>query len=118
MLQSLIQAVGGIGVFLLRMLGMLVMTDGLQGLTGARISQWLADATRSPWSGATTGANNSAILQSSSATTVAADALQSGISGSRSNRGQYQLPNFRGMQVVELAMRRRSLPGEGGLQNL
>ena len=115
MLQSLIQAVGGIGAFLL---GMMVMTDGLKALTGARISQWLADATRSPWSGATTGAISTAILQSSSATTEAADVPQSGISGSRANRGQYQLPNFRGMQVVELAMRRRSLPGEGGLQNL
>ncbi len=68
-MQSLIQAIGGIGVFLL---GMVVMTEGLKALAGARISQWLADATRSPWSGATTGAISTAILQSSSATTVAA----------------------------------------------
>lgn len=68
-LLSLIQAIGGIGVFLL---GMVVMTEGLKALTGARISQWLADATHSPWSGATTGAISTAILQSSSATTVAA----------------------------------------------
>lgn len=66
---SLIQAIGGIGVFLL---GMVVMTEGLKALTGARLSQWLADATHSPWSGATTGAISTAILQSSSATTVAA----------------------------------------------
>jgi phosphate:Na+ symporter len=39
------QAIGGIGVFLL---GMIVMTEGLKALAGARISQWLADATRSP----------------------------------------------------------------------
>lgn len=68
-MQSLIQAIGGVGVFLL---GMIVMTEGLKALTGASISQWLANATRSPWSGATTGAISTAILQSSSATTVAA----------------------------------------------
>ncbi len=68
-MQSLIQAIGGIGVFLL---GMVVMTDGLKTLAGAGISRWLANATRSPWSGAATGAIGTAILQSSSATTVAA----------------------------------------------
>ena len=68
-MQSLIQAIGGIGVFLL---GMIVMTDGLKALAGARVSQWLAEATKSPWSGAATGAIGTAILQSSSATTVAA----------------------------------------------
>ena len=44
-MQSLIQAIGGIGVFLP---GMAVMTKGLKALAGARISEWLADATRSP----------------------------------------------------------------------
>lgn len=68
-MASLFQAIGGIGVFLL---GMVVMTEGLKSLAGARISQWLADATRSPSSGALTGAISTAILQSSSATTVAA----------------------------------------------
>ena len=68
-MSSLFEAVGGIGVFLL---GMVVMTEGLKSLAGARISQWLADATRSPASGAITGAISTAILQSSSATTVAA----------------------------------------------
>lgn len=68
-LESLITIVGGIGVFLL---GMMIMTDGLKVLAGARISQWLADRTTSPWSGAMTGAIGTAILQSSSATTVAA----------------------------------------------
>lgn len=69
MLPSLLQAIGGIGVFLL---GMVIMTEGLKSLAGARVSQWLADATRSPASGAVTGAIGTAILQSSSATTVAA----------------------------------------------
>ena len=68
-MQDLITALGGIGVFLL---GMVVMTEGLKSLAGARISAWLADATRSPASGAVTGAIGTAILQSSSATTVAA----------------------------------------------
>ncbi len=68
-MQDLITAIGGIGVFLL---GMVVMTEGLKSLAGARISAWLADATRSPASGAVTGAIGTAILQSSSATTVAA----------------------------------------------
>ncbi len=68
-MQDLITAIGGIGVFLL---GMVVMTEGLKSLGGARISAWLADATRSPASGAVTGAIGTAILQSSSATTVAA----------------------------------------------
>ncbi len=68
-LNAIILAVGGIGVFLL---GMIIMTEGLKALAGARISQWLADRTSSPWSGAATGALGTAILQSSSATTVAA----------------------------------------------
>ena len=66
---SLLQAIGGVGVFLL---GMIVMTDGLKSLAGARVNHWLLSATRSPWSGALTGALGTAILQSSSATTVAA----------------------------------------------
>ena len=68
-MSTLIAALGGVGAFLL---GMLVMTEGLKALAGARLSQWLAEATRSPWSGAATGAISTAILQSSSATTVAA----------------------------------------------
>lgn len=67
-MQSLMQTSCGIGILLL---AMIVITEGLKALAGARISQWLADATRSPWDGATTGAINTAILQSSSATTVA-----------------------------------------------
>jgi len=63
------QVLGGVGVFLL---GMLVMTEGLKSLAGARVNRWLVEATRSHWSGALTGALGTALLQSSSATTVAA----------------------------------------------
>ena len=65
----LAQALGGIGVFLL---GMLVMTEGLKSLAGASVNRWLLRATRSHWSGALSGALGTALLQSSSATTVAA----------------------------------------------
>ena len=68
-MNAALLALGGIGVFLL---GMVIMTDGLKALAGARISRWLAETTSSPWSGAATGALGTAILQSSSATTVAA----------------------------------------------
>jgi len=51
---------------------MIVMTDGLNALTGNAIRSALMRFTRSPLSGATTGAACTALLQSSSATTVAA----------------------------------------------
>lgn len=64
-----IQALGGLGVFLL---GMIVMTEGLRELAGDAIRAKLLKFTSSPTSGAVTGAVSTAILQSSSATTVAA----------------------------------------------
>lgn len=67
-MADLFSVLSGVGVFLI---GMIIMTKGLKSLAGARLSQWLADATHSPWSGAATGAISTAILQSSSATTVA-----------------------------------------------
>lgn len=48
------------------------MTDGLRALAGSAIRAALMRFTRSPLSGAVTGAVSTAILQSSSATTVAA----------------------------------------------
>ncbi len=66
---TFIQAIGGLGIFLL---GMIVMTDGLRALAGNAIRAGLMRFTRSPASGAMTGAISTAILQSSSATTVAA----------------------------------------------
>jgi phosphate:Na+ symporter len=66
---EILQAIGGLGIFLL---GMVVMTDGLRMLTGEALQQALARFTRSPTSGAVTGAATTAIIQSSSATSVAA----------------------------------------------
>lgn len=66
---SVIQALGGLGLFLL---GMTLMTDGLRSLAGAAIRKALMRFTHSPLSGAITGAVTTAVLQSSSATTVAA----------------------------------------------
>ena len=65
----IVQVSGGLGLFLL---GMIVMTDGLKALAGDVIRDALMRFTRSPVTGALTGACSTAILQSSSATTVAA----------------------------------------------
>ncbi len=63
-------AVGGaLGLFLL---GMIIMTEGLRALAGETIRRALMRFTRTPTSGAITGAVSTAVLQSSSATTVAA----------------------------------------------
>jgi phosphate:Na+ symporter len=66
---TFIKASGGLGLFLL---GMLVMTEGLRSLAGDTIRNALMRFTKSPYSGAATGAISTALLQSSSATTVAA----------------------------------------------
>jgi len=66
---SIFQAIGGIGLFLL---GMTIMTDGLKVLAGREIRSALMRFTKSPTSGAMTGAVSTMILQSSSATIVAA----------------------------------------------
>ena len=67
--HSLVLSLGGLGLFLL---GMVIMTDGLKRLAGDRLRSILFEFTRTPTSGATTGAITTAIVQSSSATTVAA----------------------------------------------
>ena len=69
MLQGIVYALGGLGLFLL---GMATMTDGLKRLTGRRLRSLLARSTKSPLSGAITGMLSTAVVQSSSATTVAA----------------------------------------------
>lgn len=66
---NLFTTIGGLGLFLL---GMVVMTDGLRNIAGQSIQTCLMHFIHSPVSGATTGAISTAILQSSSATTVAA----------------------------------------------
>jgi phosphate:Na+ symporter len=50
---------------------MIVMTDGLRSLAGNAMRSALMRFTKTPWSGAMTGAVTTALLQSSSATTVA-----------------------------------------------
>lgn len=69
MTQTVLSALGGIGLFLL---GMLVLTEGLKGLAGATQRRLLARFTRSPLSGAIAGAATTAVVQSSSATTLTA----------------------------------------------
>ncbi len=66
---TIIKASGGVGLFLL---GMIVMTEGLRSLAGDTIRNALMRFTKSPYSGAATGAISTAMLQSSSATTVMA----------------------------------------------
>ena len=67
--MSIIQALGGLGLFLL---GMIIMTDSLRNLAGDAMRKLLLRFTRTPLSGAVTGTVATVILQSSSATTVAA----------------------------------------------
>lgn len=64
-----LEALGSLGIFLL---GMIVMTEGLRALAGDTLRRLLIRYTRNPLSGALSGAACTAILQSSSATTVAA----------------------------------------------
>lgn len=63
-----IESVGGLGLFLL---GMIIMTSALRNLAGESMRSMLMRFTGNPWSGALTGTCSTAILQSSSATTVA-----------------------------------------------
>ncbi|MCY6379465.1 Na/Pi cotransporter family protein [Hoeflea prorocentri] len=64
----ILKALGGVGLFLI---GMFILTDGLRQLAGNALRNLLRRSTRSPLSGAVAGAFTTAILQSSSATTVA-----------------------------------------------
>ncbi|MBY6019106.1 Na/Pi symporter [Halomonas denitrificans] len=68
-LAAALEAMGGLGLFLL---GMLVMTEALKRLGGAAMRRALMHYTRTPASGALAGCLSTALLQSSSATTVAA----------------------------------------------
>ena len=63
----IVQTLGGLGLFLV---GMIIMTEGLRELAGDAIRAALMRFTSSPATGAVTGAVSTAILQSSSATTV------------------------------------------------
>lgn len=68
-LFALFKALGGIGIFIM---GMIVMTDGLHALAGDAVRKALMRFTGTTASSVLTGALGTAILQSSSATTVAA----------------------------------------------
>ncbi|MGB0467266.1 MAG: Na/Pi cotransporter family protein [Pontibacterium sp.] len=63
-----LQALGGLGIFLL---GMIIMVEGLHAGAGEGLQRVLCRFTRSPATGALTGALSTAVLQSSSATTIA-----------------------------------------------
>ncbi|MBR9649562.1 Na/Pi cotransporter family protein [Thalassovita aquimarina] len=63
-----VQALGGLGLFLV---GMHMLTEGLRGLAGERLRSILQKSTDTPLKGATAGALTTAMVQSSSATTVA-----------------------------------------------
>ncbi|MGW8247792.1 MAG: Na/Pi cotransporter family protein [Acidiferrobacterales bacterium] len=65
----ILQILTGIGLFLL---GMVILTDGLKSLAGDAMRAVLIRFTHTPYSGALTGALTTGLLQSSSATTVAA----------------------------------------------
>ncbi|MBW4706805.1 Na/Pi symporter [Roseobacter sp. YSTF-M11] len=67
MTSDAIQALGGVGLFLF---GMILLTEGLRDLAGTTLRTFLARFTRTPLEGAATGAVSTALVQSSSATTV------------------------------------------------
>ena len=67
-MSGLLEVLGGLGVFLV---GMVAMTDGLRALAGDALNRALVRFTRSPLTGALTGAGVTAVVQSSSATIVA-----------------------------------------------
>lgn len=68
-IDFILQALGGLGLFLL---GLIIMMDALRALAGDAVRTAIVRFTKSPLSGAVTGAIATAILRSSSATTVTA----------------------------------------------
>lgn len=67
MSEAVLTMLGGIGLFLF---GMKVMTEALREAAGEGLRGWLARATTSPLKGVLTGAGVTAVIQSSTATTV------------------------------------------------
>lgn len=68
-LLIIVSACGGLGIFLL---GLIIMTNSLQSIAGDTLRNAMLHFTKSPYSGAASGAFMTTMLQSSSATTVAA----------------------------------------------
>ena len=75
MTEQIVQALGGLGFFLL---GMVLLTEGLSKLAGDTVHRLLARFTTSPLTGALTGAGLTAVLQSSSVTTATTVGFVSG----------------------------------------
>ncbi|WP_158306629.1 Na/Pi cotransporter family protein [Polymorphum gilvum] len=69
MILSVLTALGGVGLFLL---GMEMLTEGLRALAGNALRRFLQRFTSTPLRGVVAGTFMTALLQSSSATTVAA----------------------------------------------
>jgi phosphate:Na+ symporter len=69
MASSILSSLGGLGLFLL---GLVVMTGGLKEMAGDSIRRTIARFTTSPLSGVATGAVLTALVRSSSTTTVTA----------------------------------------------
>lgn len=69
MTAQVLTTLGGLGLFLI---GMRMMTDGLRALAGRELRRILRQNTATPLKGAISGALTTAMVQSSSATTVAA----------------------------------------------
>jgi len=67
LLEILVQTLGGLGLFIL---GMKTMTDGLQMIAGQKIKKLLEAVSSNRILGCATGAGVTAVIQSSSATTV------------------------------------------------
>lgn len=67
MTYDLVIAVGGVGIFLI---GMIVLTDALRKLSGDTVRHFLSRFTKAPLRGTIAGALTTAVVQSSSATTV------------------------------------------------
>ena len=68
MSADILTVLGGLGLFLL---AMVVMTEGLRALAGDTLNRALVRFTKTPWTGALFGAGVTAVVQSSSATTIA-----------------------------------------------
>lgn len=66
-MTSFLAIAGGVGLFLV---GMIVLSDGLKAMAGQTLRRALGRYARTPASGAATGAVTTALVQSSSATTV------------------------------------------------
>jgi phosphate:Na+ symporter len=66
-LNAFFQLIGGLGLLIY---GIKLMSDSLQAIAGDRMRQLIGSLTNTPWRGVVVGAAVTALIQSSSATTV------------------------------------------------